>query len=85
MSTLIHQRVQAVQKGENPTVICRVPSGWAVSGDHQFIPGYCLLLADPVISDLTVLGFEARTQFLVDMAVIGDALLEVAKAYRIYS
>jgi hypothetical protein len=30
MSTLIHQRVEAARVGTNPTVICRMPSGWAV-------------------------------------------------------
>jgi diadenosine tetraphosphate (Ap4A) HIT family hydrolase len=83
MPTLIHQRVRAAHQGENPTVICQMPSGWAVIGDHQFIPGYCLLLADPVVPDLNVLSGTARAQFLADMAIIGDALLEVTEAYRI--
>ena len=83
MPTLLHQRVQAAQKGENPTVICQMPSGWVVIGDQQFIPGYCLLLADPVVSDLNKLSGEARIQFLTEMTIIGDALLEVTEAYRI--
>jgi len=83
MPTLIHQRVAEAHRGENPAVICRMPSGWAVLGDQQFIPGYCLLLADPVVPDLNALSDAARAQFLADMASIGDALLEVAGAYRI--
>jgi len=83
MPTLIHQRVRAAHQGENPTVICQMPSGWAVIGDQQFIPGYCLLLADPVVPDLNVLSGAERAQFLADMALIGDALLEVTEAYRI--
>ena len=83
MPTLIHQRVRAAQKGENPTVICRMPSGWAVIGDRQFIPGYSLLLPDPVVADLNTLTGMKRNQFLSDMAIIGDALLEVTDAYRI--
>ena len=45
--TLIHQRVKAANEGKNPTVICKMPSGWAVLGDSQFILGYTLLLPDP--------------------------------------
>ena len=83
MPTLIHQRIQAARKGENPTVICQMPSGCALIGDQQFIPGYCLLLADPVVPDLNALTGAQRTQYLDDMAAIGDALLEVTEAYRI--
>jgi diadenosine tetraphosphate (Ap4A) HIT family hydrolase len=83
MPTLIHQRVAEAHRGENPAVICRMPSGWTVIGDQQFIPGYCLLLADPVVPDLNALTGAQRAQFLADMAMIGDALLEITDAYRI--
>lgn len=83
MSTLIPRRVEAAQAGTNPTVICRMPSGWAVLCDVQFLPGYSILLADPVVPDLNALGKEDRTGFLLDMTILGDALLEVTGAYRI--
>ena len=83
MPTLIHRRIQAARGGTNPTVICKMPSGWAVLGDRQFIPGYSLLLPDPVVGDLNELKKEARTQFLNDMALIGDALLEITDSYRV--
>jgi hypothetical protein len=40
-------RVDAAERGENPTVLRRMRSGFAVIGDSQFLPGYCLLLASP--------------------------------------
>jgi diadenosine tetraphosphate (Ap4A) HIT family hydrolase len=83
MSTLFHHRIQAAHQGKNPTVIYQMPSGWVVLGDQQFIPGYSLLLADPVAPDLNALAGPQRVQFLSDMAAIGDALLEVTGAYRI--
>ena len=83
MKTLIHERVEQAQAGTNPTVICRMPSGWAVLGDAQFISGYSLLLPDPVVPDLNALAPDARRQYLYDMTVIGDALLEETDAYRI--
>jgi diadenosine tetraphosphate (Ap4A) HIT family hydrolase len=83
MTTLIHQRVEAARAGTNPTVISRMPSGWAVLGDVQFLRGYALLLADPVAADLNALDESQRGRFLQDMAILGDALLEVTGAYRI--
>jgi diadenosine tetraphosphate (Ap4A) HIT family hydrolase len=83
MPNLIEQRVAEARAGENPTVLCQMPSGWAVIGDQQFIRGYCLLLADPVLPDLNSLRGAQRVQYLADMCIIGDALLEVTGAYRI--
>jgi len=81
--TLIHRRVEEARQGINPTVICRVASGWVVLGDVQFLQGYSLLLPDPVVPDLNALTMEQRITFLQDMTVLGDALLEVTGAVRI--
>ena len=83
MSTLIHRRVETARQGTNPTVICRVKSGWVVLGDVQFLPGYSLLLPDPVVSDLNALTMIQRLNFLQDMTILGDALLAVTGASRI--
>ncbi len=58
-------------------------SGWAVIGDVQFLPGYCLLLPDPVVASLNDLNADERVRFLSEMTLIGDALLEVTGASRI--
>ena len=52
-------------------------------GDVQPIPGYCLLLPDPVVPSLNHLSESARGLLLSDMVQIGDALLTVTKACRI--
>ncbi len=83
MTTIIHDRVLAAQKGENPALLCRMESGWAVLGDVQILNGYCLLLSDPVQADLNSLDLDGRMKFLRDMTIIGDALLEVVYANRI--
>ncbi len=83
MTTLIHERVAAARAGSNPTVICQMPSGWAVLCDVQFLRGYALLLSDPVVPDLNALDRAHRAQYLLDMVTIGDALLEVTGAFRI--
>lgn len=83
MTTTIHQRVAAARSGTNPTVICQVPSGWVVLCDLQFLRGYCILLADPVVESLNVISRSQRNAYLYDMTLVGDALLEVTGAYRI--
>jgi diadenosine tetraphosphate (Ap4A) HIT family hydrolase len=82
-TTLIDRRVDEARAGTNPAVIARMQSGWAVVGDHQVVFGYSLLLPDPVVSDLNALSVADRSRFLLDMAVLGDALLEVTRARRI--
>lgn len=80
---LIAERVTLARAGRSPWLIARLPSGWAVMGDVQFLPGYCLLLPDPVVPSLNDLTPDARTQFLADMAGLGDALLRHTGAHRI--
>ncbi|MNJ55131.1 hypothetical protein D3C77_506050 [compost metagenome] len=80
--SLISQRVALAREGANDKVICRMPSGWAVMGDVQFLPGYCLLLPDPVVPSLNDLDPQARATYLLDMARMGDAVLEATGALR---
>ena len=81
--TGIHRRVAALQRGEDPALIARLPSGWAVFGEAQFLRGYALLLPDPVVPHLNAMSCTMRTQFLCDMALLGDALLAATGALRI--
>jgi diadenosine tetraphosphate (Ap4A) HIT family hydrolase len=80
---LIQQRVALAREGNNPYVIHRLPSGWVVIGDVQPLPGYCLLLADPVVPSLNDLGEQDRLRYSSDMIRVGDAILEVTSAYRV--
>jgi diadenosine tetraphosphate (Ap4A) HIT family hydrolase len=80
MTTLIHRRVEEARQGSNPSMICRMPSGWVVLGDTQVTPGYAILMSDPVVLDLNALSLEDRVAFLQDMSIVGDALLEVTGA-----
>jgi diadenosine tetraphosphate (Ap4A) HIT family hydrolase len=82
-SNLIHDRVEAARRGENPYVICRMASGWLVIGDVQPLPGYCVLLADPVVESINALDATGRQRYSLDAIQAGDALLAVTDAYRI--
>ena len=75
--------IEAARNGTNPNIICRLPSGWVGLGDKQYLRGYCILKADPVVDSFNTLDLAARSQFTHDMSLVGDALLKVTGAYRI--
>ena len=81
--TAIHRRVTALRAGSDPSLVARLASGWLVLGDPQLIPGYCLLLPDPVVPDLNALPPGPRALFLADMAAAGDVLKDVLGATRV--
>ncbi|HXQ63321.1 MAG TPA: hypothetical protein VN787_00590, partial [Steroidobacteraceae bacterium] len=80
--TAIHRRVAALRAGHDPAQVARLVSGWVVLGDPQVIPGYCLLLPDPVVPQLNSLAAAGRTAFLADMTRVGDVLLAAMAASR---
>lgn len=74
-------RVGSALAGENPTVMSRLPGGFAVIGDAQFLPGYCVLLTDrPGIERLSDLPRAERAQFLASMDLLGEAVEMVCAA-----
>jgi len=70
-------RIGAAERGENPMVLARMRSGYAVIGDTQFLPGYCVLLASPRVDELNDLTLDQRSDFLLDMTLLGDAIAAV--------
>jgi diadenosine tetraphosphate (Ap4A) HIT family hydrolase len=83
MKNLIETRVEAARRGQNPYVIARLGSGWVVIGDVQPLPGYCLLLADPVVNSINALDRAQRIEYSLDVLRVGDALLAATSASRI--
>lgn len=80
---VITERVILAQQESNQYVIAKMRSGWAVLGDIQPLRGYCLLLADPVVTNLNALDADRRVVFLEDMAFLGDAIMQVTGCTRI--
>lgn len=76
-------RIGAAQRGENPMVLAPMRSGYAVLGDTQFLPGYCVLLAAPQVESLNDLTLEQRRDFLLDMSLLGDAIMATCQPTRI--
>ena len=76
-------RIGSAERGENPTVMVKMKSGFAVIGDNQFLPGYCVLLGYPKASSLNELSLEERAQYLIDMTLIGDAIIKACNPLRV--
>ena len=71
-------RIGSALRGRNPTVLRRLDAGFAIIGDVQFLPGYCVLLVDtPGIQRLTDLPRGGRLRFLADMDLLGEAVERV--------
>lgn len=68
-------RIGSAARGENPTVLAELQSGYAVIGDVQFLPGYCVLLGkDPRAKALADMPRHERVQFLADADLLATAV-----------
>jgi diadenosine tetraphosphate (Ap4A) HIT family hydrolase len=68
-------RIGSAALGENPTVLAELKSGYAVIGDVQFLPGYCVLLGkDPKAKALSDMPRSERVQFLADADLLATAV-----------
>lgn len=81
----ISQRVERLRRGDDPQMLARMPSGWAILGNQQpdGIAGCCMLLPDPVVASVNDLDPEARSRFMTDFVRLGDAVLAATGAERI--
>ena len=70
-----NDRIGAALRGANPTVLSRMPGGFAVIGDVQWLPGYSVLLSDrPEVTRLSELPAEERSAYLDSMARLAAAV-----------
>lgn len=74
-------RVRSALVGTNPTVLARLDAAFAVIGDVQFLPGYCVAITDtPGVDRLTDLPRSRRLQFLADAELLAEAVERVCSA-----
>lgn len=86
----ITARVQRILGGNDPELLCKMPSGYAILGKYQPAPitGCCMLL--PRLGDSGVvaaspneLTHKQRAQFFADLVLLGDAIMAVTGSERI--
>ena len=74
-------RIGSALRGENPTVLSRMPAAFAVIGDVQWLPGYCVLLSDdPAATRLSDLPPDQRRLYLDSMARLAAAVEDACAA-----
>lgn len=83
MPTVIHEWIAACQAGNNPRAIAKLEGAWVLMGESQFLPGYVLVVPDPVVADLNAMPQADRDRLLHQVGIVGDALLEHTDAVRI--
>ena len=83
MSTVIHQWIEACRNGNNPRVVAKLEGTWVLMGESQFLPGYLLVVPDPVVPDLNAMAIPERDRLLHQVSIVGDALLQHTDAVRI--
>ena len=68
----------AAVRGEHPLLLATMRSGWAVMGATQFLPGYAVLMShvDDAVH-LTDLPRGQRAEFLMDLGLLGEAVMTV--------
>ena len=81
--TAIHRFVAACRAGTHEPMVTRLATGWLVLGEIQVLPGYCLVLPDPVVPHMNALAPSARLALWEDVTRVGDALLQLTDAVRI--
>lgn len=79
---LVCDRIAEIERGTNPTFIAALSAGYAVMGDEQFLPGYCVLLAKLHVVELHDMPGDEREQFLRDMVALGAAVARATSAAK---
>lgn len=96
MSTgAISSRIARIKGGDDPQLIARLTSGYAILGNQQPLDGCCMLLPDlppdllagsscpPTPAHLSDLPAAARAAFLTDLALLGDAVIASTNCQRL--
>ncbi len=83
MPGAIANRIERIKRGEDPQLIARLPSGYAILANQQPLEGCCMLLADPVVAHANDLDDHARAAFMRDWLRLGDAVQAVTRAERL--
>jgi len=81
----ITNRINRIKVGNDPELICEMPSGYAILGKYQPEPitGCCMLLPKTVVASPNDLNHADRGQFFSDLILLGDAIMQATGSTRI--
>ena len=85
MSGAISRRVERIRAGNDPELLCAMPSGYAILGKYQpeAITGCCMLLPGDVVASPNDLDRAGRERFFGDLVLLGDAIVSVTGCERV--
>ncbi|HEY7990747.1 MAG TPA: HIT family protein [Stellaceae bacterium] len=76
-------RIASAQRGDNPMFVGRMATGLVFLHDAQFLPGWCVLFAQPQVGKLEELDEARARDFLGDMARLGRAVSAACHPRRV--
>ena len=74
MSCFVCDRIDMIERGENPYFVRELDTGYVVIGDHQHFRGYTLFLCKRCVPELHCLEREFRLKFLEEMSLVAQAV-----------
>jgi diadenosine tetraphosphate (Ap4A) HIT family hydrolase len=77
----LYARLDATARGEATNLLAEMRTGFAVLGDSQHLPGYCVLLYRHRVEHLDDLPDAERIAFLRDLSLLGEAVRVAASAH----
>jgi diadenosine tetraphosphate (Ap4A) HIT family hydrolase len=67
MNCSLCQRAQVIQQGLYPYLVHEFKHSWLLLGEHQFFPGYCVLLSKLHYREMTEMPEPQRSEFFQEM------------------
>lgn len=77
----LYRRLDATARGQATNLLAELRTGFAVFGDSQKLPGYCVLLYRNRIEHLDDLSDPERMDFLRDLALLGQSVRIACEAH----
>ena len=79
---LICDRIEMIRRGENPSFVKELETGYVVLGDHQHFEGYTLFLCKRHVGELHELDRDTKVRFLEEMSLVSQAVMNAFQAKK---
>lgn len=78
----ICQRVHMANEGQNPFLIHEFTHSYLVLGDHQYFPGYCLILLKDHVRELHELSAAVQQGLFQELMTAGKAVVDTYRPWK---
>jgi diadenosine tetraphosphate (Ap4A) HIT family hydrolase len=77
------QRLKLCREGAYPGLIAELDTGFAVMGESQFFPGYSVLIAKDLVTELHELSRSRRLRLLEEVAQLAEAVAIATQPHKL--